>query len=633
MLTMIGFFLYLFYPIILRPNAYFFGSSGDGLKNYFSFTYYVQNNHSWTNFEGMNYPFGESVFYTDGHPLLAVIIKGIGYLFPSILSHSVGIINLLLLASLIVTVVYLFKIIRHFSIHPTIALFGAFAITLLSPQNGRLSAHYALAYSCAIPMIIYFLILYYEKIKCWKNGIIISLLCFVFFETHAYLGVICAGIVLLFAFTLGVKNSIKKESIRQSLWLFLIGIIPIVLFFSIVKLTDQHSGRTTNPWGIYENHAELSTLFLPYITENMIAVFPFLKGILQPWEGRAYIGFGTIITLIILLIRFVYFRIKSKENSQQQKQIPAVFNYLLICSVVLLLFSLFIPFRFGYDDLLEQVAIIKQFRAIGRFVWPFYFVATLLYIIIGGKIYQYYQLKNNNKTAFFIGFLFPFLLFFEGHDSFVEQAKLLSLTQSIYSNDPLSKQSQPNFSTLPANKYQAILTLPYYTFGSDNLGINGSDKVYKWSFKAAQELKLPLLESYLTRLSIGESKMSMQLMSADFYKKEIEHYIPSKKPFLVIYTHDELTEKGTNLLKKCRVLSKGKEIDVLEISYNDLFYNSSNKEWKNYQSKKNTLFKKNGFLVSDTNSFFQFEGFSKDLIPALSAKKIIIEQNQMITIE
>ena len=471
---MIGFFLYLFYPILLHPNSYLFGNSGDGLKNYFTFTYYIQNNHSWTNFEGMNYPFGESIFYTDGHPLLAVIIKSIGYIFPSINFYGVGILNILLLGSLVVTVLFLYKIIRHFSIHPTIALFGAFAITLLSPQNGRLAGHYALAYSCAIPMLIYFVILYSEKINCLKNGLIIGLICLVFFMTHAYLGIICSGLVLLMALTLFLKQLIKKGTYQHSMWLFLSGILPLLLFYSCVKLTDIHVGRTTNPWGIYENHAELSTVFIPYITENMIRVFPFLEGIDQPWEGRAYIGLGTTILLISLLIRFVYIKLTPKKS--HQKFIPTSFIFLLVSSAVLLLFALFIPFRFGYDDLLEKLAIVKQFRAIGRFTWPFYFVATLLFIIVGGKLYTHFVGIQKLKTAYFIGFIFPFLLFFEGHDPFVEKAMMLSKKKNVFSTDNEIRL----FSTIQKQQYQAILTLPFYSFGSENLVISGTDKLYKW---------------------------------------------------------------------------------------------------------------------------------------------------------
>jgi uncharacterized membrane protein YukC len=65
----------------------------------------------------------------------------------------------------------------------------------------------------------------------------------------------------------------------------------------------------------------------------MIHIFPFLEGINQPWEGRAYIGLGTIILIISLLIRFIYLKLTPKKS--HQKVIPTSFNFLMVSSVVL----------------------------------------------------------------------------------------------------------------------------------------------------------------------------------------------------------------------------------------------------------------------------------------------------------
>ena len=57
--------------ILLSPNQYMFGTTGDAIKNYYTYAYYISHNDSYTNFEGMNYPYGESFLYTDCHPILA----------------------------------------------------------------------------------------------------------------------------------------------------------------------------------------------------------------------------------------------------------------------------------------------------------------------------------------------------------------------------------------------------------------------------------------------------------------------------------------------------------------------------------------------------------------------------------
>ncbi|HPS28174.1 MAG TPA: hypothetical protein PK269_11250, partial [Bacteroidales bacterium] len=69
LLLLITAFLYGFYgKVIIHPNAFIYGNQGDGMKNYYTYAYYIQNNQSYTNFEGMNYPYGENFTYTDCHP-------------------------------------------------------------------------------------------------------------------------------------------------------------------------------------------------------------------------------------------------------------------------------------------------------------------------------------------------------------------------------------------------------------------------------------------------------------------------------------------------------------------------------------------------------------------------------------
>ena len=55
--------------IIFDPNNHLFSVDGDGIKNYFTYAYQIKHNHSFINFEGMNYPYGEHFLYTDCHPV------------------------------------------------------------------------------------------------------------------------------------------------------------------------------------------------------------------------------------------------------------------------------------------------------------------------------------------------------------------------------------------------------------------------------------------------------------------------------------------------------------------------------------------------------------------------------------
>lgn len=59
---------YFYGKMLLHPNEYVFKSTGDGLKNYYTYAYHIKHDTSATEVEAMNYPYGENFLYTDNHP-------------------------------------------------------------------------------------------------------------------------------------------------------------------------------------------------------------------------------------------------------------------------------------------------------------------------------------------------------------------------------------------------------------------------------------------------------------------------------------------------------------------------------------------------------------------------------------
>ena len=67
------FTLFFYHDVILSPNSYLFGSSGDGIKNYFTLATHIKEN-SLTQSTAMNYPYGEHFLYLDCHPALSLFL-------------------------------------------------------------------------------------------------------------------------------------------------------------------------------------------------------------------------------------------------------------------------------------------------------------------------------------------------------------------------------------------------------------------------------------------------------------------------------------------------------------------------------------------------------------------------------
>lgn len=79
---------------MLNPNSFLLTKQGDGLKNYYTTSYYIKYNKGLSS-SAMNYPFGEHVIYTDNQPFIGIILSLIDKNISPIHDYSIGIIHYL----------------------------------------------------------------------------------------------------------------------------------------------------------------------------------------------------------------------------------------------------------------------------------------------------------------------------------------------------------------------------------------------------------------------------------------------------------------------------------------------------------------------------------------------------------
>jgi hypothetical protein len=615
LLALITAFLFGFYgKILISPNSYMFSSSGDGMKNYYTYAYYIQNNKSFTNFDGMNYPYGENFTYTDCHPVLASMLKLLHPLFPGLSLYSIGIVNILMIISLGLTAIILYFLFRELKVEHLLAVFGAMGIMALSPQILRFTGHYALSYSFFIPLTIYLLLLYEKGANRKRIFFFLVLSTLFFFGVHAYLGMIAATLVLTYVFV-RILNQLIKENhidIMKQLSLMAAAIIPVALYYLFVKITDTHTGRTTNPWGILENHADPGSVFLPtHPPFNNIKEFLFPR-VSQPWEGLSYIGLITIIVISLFLVFSIVSSAKTKSLTFNKTWVNSQpLRLLFLASIIILAFSMFLPFRwFHLEQMINHFDIIKQFRAIGRFAWVFYFVSTIVLVTIINNAFQWLSGKKMLVPAYILAVIIPLLLFTEGWDYHKTMSKLLVKSPNLFDINQTPENLKKDIESVNIYHYQAILPFPFFYIGSENYGKVADDKIYRLSFIFSYHLGLPIVGSYLTRTSIHESKNIMQLFASNFYHKNIQQDLPSDKPFLLLCLNGYLNSTETDYLKKATLLIKRDEYSIYEINPDVFFENTASEEFEKFNEVKNKLFEKDGFLVSDTSLFFKFADYN-----------------------
>ncbi len=568
--------LYYYGPFLIHPQSFLFNGSGDGLKNYYTYVWYIQNNAFSTEFSGMNYPYGEHLLYTDCHPLPVFLLKLLSFIHPIFAENCIGILNVALLISPILAAVVLYRIFRNLQIDQPLATASAVGLMMLSPQTFRLTGHLALSYSFCIPISIYLIQKYFQNQTSRKYIILLFTNTLFWFTIHAYLGMMS----LILSAAIGVFMMFHKEQRLNGIKLFSAGSFAFIAFYVFLILTDNHVGRTNNPWGIYELHASFSSIFLPKrgpISELIKHLFPSIDPSI---EGISYIGIISLFVSIILSFQFIYYKIKFRNEKTHTIINHPLLRYLTWIGVSCLMFSMLFPFWWKLEKLLEYFTFIKQFRAIGRFSWLFYFIIG---IVATYKMQQYSDRKNHPKivSKFLIPLIFLSIPVWESKDYHLEIQQNARKYINIFDFHQLSDEIKNNLKSINSKNYQAIIPLPYYYIGSDNYGKTANDSIYKLSKTLSFHLNMPIMASFLSRTSISDSKKMMQITGLGLYPKKLKNDIIDIRPFLLLVNKTGVTNEELNIIKRSKLLIQSTTFSLYEITKSALFHDDRNETWNN----------------------------------------------------
>lgn len=600
--------LILFYygSLLIHPQSFLFNGSGDGLKNYYTYAWYIQNNSLSVEFSGMNYPFGEHLLYTDCHPIPAYLIKLLSNIHPIFAENCIGILNLALLISPIFTALILFRILRNFQIDQPLATASAVGLMMLSPQTFRLTGHLALSYSFCIPISIYLIQIYFQNLASRKYLVFLFANTLFWFSIHAYLGmmalILTAGIGLIMMF--------HKEQRQKGISLFAASSSAFLIFYLFLILTDNHQGRTNNPWGIYELHASFSSIFLPKrgpVAELIKSNFPNFD---PPIEGISYIGIISLLASIILLFQFIYCRIKFRNEKKQAIIYDPLLRQLTWIGIFCLMFSMLFPFWWKLEKFLEYFQFIKQFRAIGRFAWIFYFIIG---IVATYKIQQYITRKNLPKlvSKFLIPLIFLSVPVWESKEYHLEIQQNANKYKNVFDAQYLSSDIQASLKLVNSKNYQAIIPFPYYYIGSDNYGKTANDSIYKLSKTLSFHLQMPIMASFLSRTSVSDSKKMMQITGLGLYPKPLINDISDQRPFLLVVNKSSVTNEELKIIERAKPLFKSESFSLFEISKKELFHDERLESWnKAIQSSES---------IANSNEVI-YENFENSNFPGLLSK-------------
>lgn len=609
----------VFPNLALHPNTSLISVWNDGIKNYFTTLFYINYNDG-LHFSGMNYPFGEHIVFTDNMPALAGPVRFLSHYFPWLQQHALGIMNLCLLFSLVLSVHFLFRILKHYKVNTIYALLSALLIAFLSPQLNRITAHYGMGIVFYIPATIYYIIQYTNNGKK-RNLVYIFTVITVSAFFHLYNLVIISLFTGLYAIWSIVLNKFSRHSIRQSIGLLIVPVASLIISYGFVVITDPVKDRSSYPYEALANEATIKDILANDVPLGYL--FQFITGPADPvisTEGKSYLGFVSLLLLPALMVYFL-FRIWRKKHEAPNRIERFTKSYLVLLAAASsqLLFSMAIPFIFDRDFFIEQVSVFRHFRALGRFIWPFYYVIMIYCFVIIFNIFLMIRSRKQPKLAYSfltIVIIIGVIQYSAYYTAFRKYDKdAISNYQNLFSKKETNWREWLKAKGYKTSDIQAVLGLPFFHFNSDKIWIdqgNVGRNEYELC-KLSLQTGIPMVNTLLARTSWGQTFANIQLLDGPFNQKEVLNKFDDRPILIYVENVDPLNpDKEEEWVKHARFIgSWNDEIDLYTISPQHLlFLNQEQRDAARHIAGKSS--ETSGLTDTSSNAFFYENSFRKE---------------------
>ncbi|MGB1241118.1 MAG: hypothetical protein ACPG49_01265, partial [Chitinophagales bacterium] len=580
--------------VIWHLNDYLFAPYGDGMKNYYAPAYYIKYGGRLT-FNGMGYPYNSYLMYADPMPILAIPLHWINESLFSIEGYTIGIVNVTMIFSVIPCILFLFLIMRHYHLPVWYAMIAALLIAHLSPQFHRFLGHFALSMLTFVPAVWYILIRQTSSNRPYLWGFLQITVLLFFTFIHAYYLLI--GVVFILAYLLVyVLQYYSKKQVdwRQVGVLVVTAIAPIIIFKIFQILTDPTVDMHTSPYGFFAYYAEPRTIL--FSKELPLVEFwkLFYSNHSPKFEGYAYIGFAAVLVVLFTLIKGFKYGIKRQWAKIIRPVLPTNLSTAIWASVVVLLYSMCIPFEQGFAFILDYVPQIKQFRALGRFAWIFYYIFTVYTAFYLYLIFKRMSIKGVKSIAVMMLFLLFSLWAMEGYQM-IKAKKDYIVEVNHVDHDFYGKTT--DYKNVLAEKgyhvhdFQAIMVFPYFNVGSEKIYVTerGSGGLYL-GCKVSYHTGLSMNSTFLGRYSINRAMKMGQLMSNPLIEKEILKDYPNNKPLLLVAHGKNFLPDEQRILEKAKLIYQQGEEAFYELSLS-AFNNKKEEVMLQFSAQKDSLFR------------------------------------------
>ena len=526
---------FIWQSVVLDPANICLEIGGDGGKNYFTYLYHsVYGKGVW--FEGMNYPYGEHIVYTDAQPLFSVPLS---YLPGIDFATALTVTHLAIMISFAIGTIFVYRILTHFKVHPAVAIVFSVLIMAMSPQVQKVFGHFGLAYMSVLPMVFYWTVLYHEQEKL-KYPVYIFLLGVATSFIHPYF----AGVLFVWAGFYSLACLIVMRTSYPAKFKRIIPVLAaaaaIVLVLKItMSLTDPVKDRPQYPHGIFEGLTLTRDIFM--FRDSPVSQFLHEKNILEmpapaPSEGTTYPGIAVLAITIIYLASLIV--VKARKKHTFFLSASSFSPVWLLLGFFGLLLAMGVPFIWNMEWLLDYLSVFRQFRTLGRFSWIFYYVITVFAVV---ALYHWYISQQKGKllaTCVLISVTVVWAYEARGYVRHVHSR----LSSSLYNNYTFLSRVERNWNiylesiNYKPSDFQAVIAWPYTHVGSEKIWLL-KDKKQDWmqvlSWRVCVQTGLPFVNVMMSRTSWSQTFKQVRIAGGPLTHKPILE-TGDKRPFLVL---------------------------------------------------------------------------------------------------
>jgi len=553
----------LFHKTVFNAGKVSFAAGGDGLQSTFGTIYHLRHDTTYWDTYAMNYPFGESLFFTGNPILMTNALKIIQDITGKDLSEkAMGLSNLWILFSFVLCALFVYLIMIELKLPWWYAVLGGVLIAMFSTQWERLSGHYNLAVAFAFPVPIYILMRFYKK-PLYLTSVIFGLYMFIISARHLYFTLIITAMIIPFWIHLIFSGLNGKGKWHQAMLHFAIQIfIPLLVFLILSGMNDEAIDRTAYPWGFYFSRMKLEAIFLPIgLPHGSFLEFSYHS------KSTAYVSLlGTIVFLVIGIRLFVLLFKKQFKEAFLIGDSKS-FSWIFWGSVICLLLSFGLPFSPAYEKLLNYTGPLRQFRVPGRFIMPFYYLMTITAFYM-----LWFWFKNTRFKGKYV--VLVVALLFTSFESIMHiRARPRQYRHTLEQLNDWDNKLEENrwINGHSWSEYQSMVPLPFFHVGSENYWIGDRSPALQPAFIMSIKTGLPLHAALLSRTSISQSLMNIDLVKEPYHDYEVLEMLPSDKPFLLLKLSGvNLSHNETRLISKAELVNRGNKLDSYRLSIDSI---------------------------------------------------------------